>query len=60
MAYGVNSLAELRHDLHIQQQRDAAEKRDAHQQVAPNIKMVIGAWHLDEFGNQTREITVRD
>jgi hypothetical protein len=60
MAYGVKSLAELRHDLHFRQQRDAAEKRDAHQEVSPTIKMVIGAWYLDQFGNQTREITARD
>jgi hypothetical protein len=60
MAYAVNSLAELRHDLHYQQQRDAAEKRDAHPEVSPTIKMVIGAWYLDHFGNQTREITASD
>ena len=23
------------------------------------IDMVIGSWHLDEFGNQTREIMAR-
>jgi len=60
MACGVNSLAELRHDLRFQQQRDAAEKRDAHPEVAPTIKTVIGAWYLDRFGNQTREIMARD
>jgi len=60
MTYSVNSLAELRHDLHFQQQRDASEKREAHQQAAPNIKMIIGAWRLDELGNPTREIMARD
>jgi hypothetical protein len=59
MIYEAKSPAELQHDAHFRLQRNTAEKRD-HRQAAPNIKMVVGPWYLDEFGNQTREITARD
>ena len=55
-----NAITELRYGEHFRLQRDAAEKRDAHQQTTPKIEMIVGRWHLDEFGNQTREITARD
>jgi hypothetical protein len=28
--------------------------------LTPAVKMVIGDWHVDEFGILTREITARD
>ena len=28
--------------------------------IKPPIEMVVGAWHLDEFGNPTREIKRRE
>ena len=28
--------------------------------LIPAVKMVIGDWHVDEFGILTREITARD
>ncbi len=59
MTHDPNSLTALQYAEHFRLQRDAAERRHAHQ-VAPNIEMVVGPWHLDEFGNQTREITARD
>jgi len=60
MTHDVNSPPEPQRDAHFEQQRRAAKTRDAHYQMAPNIEMVIGSWHLDKFGNQTREITARD
>lgn len=29
-------------------------------QIASRTEMIIGPWHVDEFGNQTREIKARD
>jgi hypothetical protein len=60
MTHDVNSLPEPQRDAHFEQQRRAAKTRDAYYQIAPNIEMVIGSWHLDKFGNQTREITACD
>jgi hypothetical protein len=31
-----------------------------YEQTTPTIKMLIGSWYLDEFGNPTREIRARD
>jgi hypothetical protein len=28
--------------------------------TSPKLQMIIGPWHLDEFGNPTREIKARD
>jgi hypothetical protein len=28
--------------------------------TSPRLEMIIGPWHLDEFGNPTREIQARD
>jgi hypothetical protein len=59
MIHHVDSLVEVA-ARYFEQQRAAAEKRDAHKQAAPNIKMVVGPWYLDELGNRTREIAARD
>jgi hypothetical protein len=29
-------------------------------QTSPKLEMIVGRWHLDEFGNPTREIKARD
>jgi len=42
------------------QQDSAAPMSAAHKLCTPSIEMVIGDWHLDEFGNRTREIKARD
>jgi hypothetical protein len=28
--------------------------------TSPKLQMIIGPWHLDEFGNPTREIKARN
>jgi len=60
MTSKAKSADELQRDTRFRLQRDVAEKRGAHQQAAPNIKMVVGPWYLNEFGNQTRKIAARD
>ena len=39
---------------------NGARTRRADQQVISKVDMVIGSWHLDEWGNQTREVKARD
>jgi hypothetical protein len=34
--------------------------RAAHLQIILKIEMLVGAWYVDEFGNQTREIKACD
>ena len=59
MTYDASSQSDVWY-YHFRQQRGAAEKRDDHQQAAPNIQMVVGPWQVDEFGNRTREIRARE
>jgi hypothetical protein len=59
MAYDADSLIQVQ-DAHFRQQRSAARERSANQQMVVKIDMVIGSWHFDEHGNQTREITARE
>ncbi len=59
MTHDVDSLVEVAARF-FEEQRAAAEKRDAPKQAAPNIKMVVDPWYLDELGNRTREIAARD
>ena len=33
---------------------------NTNKQTSPNLEMIVGSWHLDEFGNPTREIKARD
>ena len=58
MAYDTDSLLELQRDAHLRQQRARTHRAD--QQVISKVDMVIGSWHLDECGNQTREVKARD
>ena len=61
MAYDADTLIELQYDARLRRQlRFAASARTTQQQMVPKIEMDIGAWHADEFGNQTREIRARD
>jgi hypothetical protein len=55
-----DSLLELQFDARLQQQRRFGRPPSADQQIITKINMVIGSWHLDEYGNQTREIKARD
>ena len=60
MTYDSELLLELQFDAHLRQQRRSGRPPNPNQQIIPKIDMVVGSWHLDEFGNQTREITARD
>jgi hypothetical protein len=37
-------------------ERTALPRRAANQSVTPEIKMVVGEWHTDEFGNRSRVV----
>ena len=60
MTYDSELLLELQFDAHLRQQRRSGRPPNPNQQITPKIDMIVGSWHLDEFGNQTREITARD
>ena len=60
MTYDSELLLELQFDGHLRQQRRSGRPPTPNQQNIPKIDMVVGSWHLDEFGNQTREIMARD
>ena len=51
-------------DLQIErlrtERRRYAERSSSNQEMTPAIKMLIGAWYVDELGMLTREITARD
>ena len=59
MAYDADSLIQLQREARLRQQH-AAAMRPAYEQIIPRIEMLIGAWYVDQFGNQTREIKARD
>ena len=59
MTYDASSQSDMQH-YYFRQQRDAAGKRDPHQETAPKIEMIVGPWRLDELGNRTREIRARE
>ena len=44
----------------VQQRSVATTSPHLNVQIASRIKMIIGSWYLDEFGNQAREIKARD
>jgi|HubBroStandDraft_3_1064219.scaffolds.fasta_scaffold1406865_1 hypothetical protein len=39
-------------------QNSTVSSTDKH--TSPRLEMIIGPWHLDEFGNPTREIKARN
>jgi len=59
MSHDARPLVQPFHNLGVQ---DSAELQVAvKQEKIPNaIKMLVGPWYLDEFGNPTREITRLD
>jgi hypothetical protein len=59
MAYDADSLIQLRREARLRQQH-AAAGRPASEQIIPRIEMLVGAWYVDQYGNQTREIKARD
>jgi hypothetical protein len=42
------------------QDGDVAVTKGNYQQTTPTVKMLVGPWYLDEFGNPTREIRLLD
>jgi hypothetical protein len=59
MAYDADSLVELQRDARARQ-KQAAAIRPAYELIIPKIEMLVGAWHVDEYGNRAREIKARD
>jgi hypothetical protein len=59
MAYHADSLIHLEREARLRQQH-AAAMRPTYEQIIPKIEMLVGAWQIDQFGNQTREIKARD
>jgi hypothetical protein len=59
MFHDARPLVQPFHNLGVQ---DCAELQvEIKQEKIPDaIKMLVGPWHLDEFGNPTREITRLD
>jgi hypothetical protein len=59
MSHDDRPLVQPFHNLGVQ---DSAELQVAiKQEKIPNaVKMLVGPWYLDEFGNPTREITTLD
>ena len=49
-------------DLQIERLRTERRRyrSSSNQEMTPAIKMLIGAWYVDELGMLTREITARD
>jgi hypothetical protein len=59
MVYDALSLTEAEYVSNIQQSAFAGLNAN-YEHTAPRIKMLIGTWYLDEFGNPTRQIKARD
>ena len=59
MFHDARPLVQPLHNLGVQ---DSAELQvEIKQEKIPNaVKMLVGPWYLDEFGNPTREITTLD
>ena len=59
MAYDTDSLIQLQREARLRRQHAAAE-RPTHEQIIPKIEMLVCAWYVNQFGNKTREVRVRD
>jgi hypothetical protein len=59
MTYDVDAAVDLL-DHSLSKQRRHAERRSSSQEMLPAIKMLIGAWYVDELGVRTREIRACD
>ena len=55
-ADAATTVLEFEH-LRSRQRRRQTERNTSN---TPAVKMLIGDWHVDEFGILTREITARD
>jgi hypothetical protein len=60
MTYDADAGAADLLDHLLSKQRRHAERRSSSQELLPAIKMLIGAWYIDELGVMTREIRARD
>jgi hypothetical protein len=59
MVHETLSLSETEYAFNIRQCVFAAAHAN-YEQTAPRIKMLVGSWYVDEFGNPTRQIQARD
>jgi hypothetical protein len=59
MTYDADLLSESQRDA-IQRLRETQKTRVTGQLMVPRIRMVVGPWEVDEYGNPTREIKARD
>jgi hypothetical protein len=59
MFHDARPLAQPLHNLGF---NDSAELQAAikHEKIPNAVKMLVGPWYLDEFGNPTREIKAVD
>jgi hypothetical protein len=49
-------LSELRKRSSLRRKQQTVPSRSANQATTSEIKMIVGQWYIDEFGNQTRMI----
>jgi hypothetical protein len=59
MAYDADSLIQFQREMRLRQ-KHAGAMRPAHEQIIARIEMLVGAWYVDQVGNQTREIKARE
>jgi hypothetical protein len=55
-----DALSHFQNTFRVQQDSVALMSASQYSQVTLRIEMIVGDWHLDEFGNPTREIKARD
>jgi hypothetical protein len=60
MAYKTDEFRGLHQFRLTRLQLPAAQRPLDEHQITPKIKMLVGDWYVDEFGNRTREIKARD
>jgi hypothetical protein len=53
-----DSLLKLKHNARARQHH--ASMHLTYESIIPKIEMLVGAWYVDEYGNQTREVKARD
>ena len=60
MDHDTIALTKLKEEMRLRQKRRAAGPRPANEAMTPQIKMIVSNWYIDELGNQSRIIKVRD
>jgi hypothetical protein len=60
MEHETIALMQLKEQMRLRQQRQAAGPRLAHEAMTPQIKMIVSNWYTDELGNQARIIKAHD